>query len=384
MPIPSVKSTASAAAGTVNESEVIDFDDIFREHSAFVWRVLRGLGMPAEQVEDAVQDVFLVVHRRLAEFEARSSIKTWLFSIARNVAANAQRRRKRRPEEPLELEPVSGAADPVTNVEAARASLFMARFLDGLDEAKRTVFLLGVIRTCTKVSGVGFLVGAMALGGCSGGKVDIGDEGQGNTGSGSSKLAAFAGSWDGEVDLWEADSGSNRVRIELDADGQGTVRFGDRPIESAPDHPFPDDASLPDSDSPSSDPLESVLYPVREPMLDEGRLEFFVELGDILDDFCAMQAGIMPSCDLPQYGYRTESSDVCLLELSEPEGTLSEFEVPCSRGKFCYEWQACECSADACEAVDHHQIQFRMEREGGQMTGKVHFSNSVYQEIDFD
>src|SRR5688572_33346687 len=101
--------------------------------------------MPAEQVEDAVQDVFLVVHRRLAEFEARSSVKTWLFSIARNVAANAQRRSKRRPEEPLELEPVSSAADPVTNVEAARASLFMARFLDELDEAKRTVFLLGVI-----------------------------------------------------------------------------------------------------------------------------------------------------------------------------------------------------------------------------------------------
>lgn len=145
MPLPSVKSRVSPAAGTVTESEVIDFNDIFREYGGFVWRVLRGLGTPPEQLEDAVQDVFLVVHRRLPEFEARSSLKTWLFSIARNVAANAQRRRKRRPEEPLEREPISGSPDPVSNVEAARASSFMARFLDELDEGKRTVFVLGVI-----------------------------------------------------------------------------------------------------------------------------------------------------------------------------------------------------------------------------------------------
>lgn len=125
--------------------ERLDFDEIFRAHGAFVWRVLRGLGTPSEQLEDATQDVFLVVHRRLGEFEARSSVKTWLFSIARHVAANARRRRKRRPEAPLELEPVCGSPDPATNVETARASRFIARFLEELDDAKRTVFLLGVI-----------------------------------------------------------------------------------------------------------------------------------------------------------------------------------------------------------------------------------------------
>jgi len=123
----------------------MDFDEIFREHAGWVWRVLRGLGTPQDQLEDAVQDVFLVVHRRLSEFEARSSVQTWLFSIARNVAANARRRRRRRPEAPLEREPVSGAPDPATSVDAARASRFMERFLEELDDAKRTVFVLGVI-----------------------------------------------------------------------------------------------------------------------------------------------------------------------------------------------------------------------------------------------
>jgi len=144
VPLPSVKSKVSAAR-PASAPETIDFDEIFREHGAFVWRVLRGLGTPADQLEDAVQDVFLVVHRKLAQFEARSSVKTWLFSIARNVAANAHRRRKRKPEEPLALEPVSSSLDPAASVEAARASLFMARFLEQLDDDKRAVFVLGVI-----------------------------------------------------------------------------------------------------------------------------------------------------------------------------------------------------------------------------------------------
>ena len=144
VPLPSMNPKVSDS-GADATSESVDFNEIFREHGAFVWRVLRGLGTPPEQLEDATQDVFLVVYRRLGEFEARSSVKTWLFSIARHVAANARRRRKRRPEAPLELEPVSSSPDPAANVETARANRFMARFLEELDDAKRAVFLLGVI-----------------------------------------------------------------------------------------------------------------------------------------------------------------------------------------------------------------------------------------------
>lgn len=230
------------------------------------------------------------------------------------------------------------------------------------------------------------LLGATALvvAGCSGGKVDIGDEGDASTGGGNSKLAAFEGSWDGEIDLWEAESGSNRVRIELDADGQGTVRFGDRPIESAADHPYPNDASVPDHDSPSDNPVESAFYPVRGATLDEGRLEFFVELGDLFDGFCTAQAEITPSCDPPTPFGTSSSSDACSFKAPDGDDVWSEVEVPCYRVTFCYHWRACECSEDTCEARDFHEIEFRMERLEGQMTGEVHLGGSVYQEIDFD
>ena len=68
------------------------FDEVYAEHVAFVWRTLRTFGVAESQIEDAVQDVFVVVHRRLPEWEARAAMTTWLFAIARRVASTHRRR----------------------------------------------------------------------------------------------------------------------------------------------------------------------------------------------------------------------------------------------------------------------------------------------------
>ena len=47
------------------DSSVPSFDDIYAQHAPFVWRILRTFGIGDAQIEDAVQDVFVVVHRRL-------------------------------------------------------------------------------------------------------------------------------------------------------------------------------------------------------------------------------------------------------------------------------------------------------------------------------
>lgn len=70
-------------------------EEIYAEHVAMVWTGLRGLGVPEANIEDAVQDVFLVAHRRLADFEGRSSIKTWLYGIALRVAKDYRRSQSR-------------------------------------------------------------------------------------------------------------------------------------------------------------------------------------------------------------------------------------------------------------------------------------------------
>jgi len=86
-----------------------------------------------------VQDVFVVVHRRLPEFEGRAAITTWLFEITRRTA-HAQRRRGGRTE-PLDTEP-AGAADTFAAVTRTEAANIVARILDGMHEDQRVVFVL--------------------------------------------------------------------------------------------------------------------------------------------------------------------------------------------------------------------------------------------------
>jgi RNA polymerase sigma-70 factor, ECF subfamily len=60
-----------------------------------VWRSLRRLGVPAASLDDAVQDVFLVVHRRWNDFKNQSSRRTWIYGIALRVASEHSRRARR-------------------------------------------------------------------------------------------------------------------------------------------------------------------------------------------------------------------------------------------------------------------------------------------------
>ena len=66
----------------VETTAPVTFLDLYEAHLSFVWNGVRRLGVPESAIEDVVQEVFLVVHRKLGEFEGRSSMRTWLFGIA--------------------------------------------------------------------------------------------------------------------------------------------------------------------------------------------------------------------------------------------------------------------------------------------------------------
>src|SRR5262245_20245633 len=87
LPVPELAHVRSAP----EDVEVREFSAFYEQYFAFVWRSVRRLGVADHAVDDAVQDVFVVVHRRLAEFEGRSSVRSWLFGIALRVA-RARRR----------------------------------------------------------------------------------------------------------------------------------------------------------------------------------------------------------------------------------------------------------------------------------------------------
>lgn len=65
--------------------DAVDLDAIYRDHADFVVRIARRLGAPPAHEEDVLHDVFLVVHRRLADLRADASVRSWLFGITKRV-----------------------------------------------------------------------------------------------------------------------------------------------------------------------------------------------------------------------------------------------------------------------------------------------------------
>jgi RNA polymerase sigma-70 factor, ECF subfamily len=127
------------------------FDEIYDRYFPFVWRCLRGMGVGPTALDDAAQDVFLVVHRQLGGFRGESSAQTWLYGIARHVASNHQRRdqRKQAPLEPLVAEPAHPDPGPLERAEDAEAAAFVATFVSSLDDKKRDLFILAVLEEMT-------------------------------------------------------------------------------------------------------------------------------------------------------------------------------------------------------------------------------------------
>jgi RNA polymerase sigma-70 factor, ECF subfamily len=123
---------------------------IYREHFHFVWRTVRRLGVPPASVDDAVQDVFVVVHRRLRDFEARSSVKTWLFGIALRVAKDHRRALRRKGgHDPLGDDLLDHRPGPVEMVAQAEAVELLDRLLDRLSDERRAVFVLAELEQMT-------------------------------------------------------------------------------------------------------------------------------------------------------------------------------------------------------------------------------------------
>lgn len=121
---------------------------VYREHFQFVWRSARRLGAQPAALDDVVQDVFLIVARRLPEFRGEASIRTWLFAITMRVVQVHRRsasRHLRRVEAFAEAHPGEGT-DPYARSDAAEE---LIKLLDRLDDDRRAVFVLAELEGMT-------------------------------------------------------------------------------------------------------------------------------------------------------------------------------------------------------------------------------------------
>lgn len=113
------------------------------EHFNFVWRTLRRLGVPIADLPDVAQEVFLVVHRRLPDYEARGRVTTWLFPICLHAARDRRRRAHvRREVSSEEQELVDPAPLPGNELERRDDLALFEAALDGMNLDQRAVFVL--------------------------------------------------------------------------------------------------------------------------------------------------------------------------------------------------------------------------------------------------
>jgi RNA polymerase sigma-70 factor (ECF subfamily) len=120
------------------------FEQLYAEYAAFTWRVLQHLGVPDLHIEDALQELWVVVHRRIDGFEGRSELRSWLFGIAINIARTQRRGQQRREQNEREralVEPWVMQIDPREGERQREAFDLVQRFLSTLDDERRVIFV---------------------------------------------------------------------------------------------------------------------------------------------------------------------------------------------------------------------------------------------------
>jgi len=113
------------------------------EHFDFVWRLLRRLGLPEADVDDAAQQVFVVAASRLGNIP-KGSERSFVFGTALRTAATLRRNQRRR-QRWIETRPADCAADgsmPDELLERRQALAFLDDVLGELPDELRVVFVL--------------------------------------------------------------------------------------------------------------------------------------------------------------------------------------------------------------------------------------------------
>ncbi|MGH1342676.1 MAG: RNA polymerase sigma factor [Nannocystales bacterium] len=129
----------------VVDSRPPSFTEVYREHAAFVRRSLRHMEVQAAGLDDVLHDVFLVVHRRLGDYDGRSSMRSWLYGVARRVALHHRRRGFRRVRREHHAPVPVGHAQPDDVLARQEAAQWVEAFVATLPVDQRAVFVLSEV-----------------------------------------------------------------------------------------------------------------------------------------------------------------------------------------------------------------------------------------------
>jgi RNA polymerase sigma-70 factor (ECF subfamily) len=133
--------TAVGRTGT----EALEFRALYDAWFGDVARWVRALGAPAADQDDLVQEVFVVVHRRLPDFDGEN-LAGWLYRIATHQVRDFRRLRWIRHifgrSVPLSSGVPANGPTPLMVLETKEKQEFLERLLSTLNEAQRAAFVL--------------------------------------------------------------------------------------------------------------------------------------------------------------------------------------------------------------------------------------------------
>lgn len=118
------------------------FRTVFDQHGNFVGRCLRMLGVSRNDLDDALQEVFLAVFQRMRDYEERGRLRPWLYSICIRVAWSRQRTLRRRREDCVECPNMTVRESQHDRAVDREALVVGLRLLQRLSPEQREVFWL--------------------------------------------------------------------------------------------------------------------------------------------------------------------------------------------------------------------------------------------------
>jgi RNA polymerase sigma-70 factor, ECF subfamily len=134
----------ASASHAKDSADALDLPEVYDMYADYIVRCLRSLGVRADLVDDAFQDVFLVVQNKLPSFEGRSTLRTWLYAIVLRVARRYRERAATEAIRFVDADPPSHARVE-EGLEHNEQLVLARRALAALDDGKREVFVLAMI-----------------------------------------------------------------------------------------------------------------------------------------------------------------------------------------------------------------------------------------------
>ncbi len=141
-PDPERAALAALDRGKIDDALVV----LMREYGVAVYRYCRQMVADDDLAQEVQQMTFVQAHEGLVRFGRRSSLKTWLFGIARHRCLDILKMHRRRHKRFGPIEEAPDLPEPVSSVEDRLSERSVARILEsclrGLAPRVRTAVLL--------------------------------------------------------------------------------------------------------------------------------------------------------------------------------------------------------------------------------------------------